>query len=97
MKETLSSLNFYRPPRPDDFIHQEILWTLSQSGVLDPGKVRVRVDRGVVRVQGEVFTPHQKRMVGACISEVPGVRHVENQIKILRVSRFRDDHSMHGF
>ena len=97
MKEMVSKLNFYRPPRPDDFIQQEVHWTLSQSGILGAGRVEVAVERGVVRLKGDVFTPHQKRIAGACVEEIPGVRHVENQLKIRRVSRFRDDHSMHGF
>lgn len=97
MKETNQTINFYRAPRPDDFIHQEVKWTIGQSSIIDPASIRVHVDRGVVRLQGEVFTPHQKRLVGACVQEVPGVRHVENQLKIIRVSRFRDGHSMHGF
>lgn len=93
----VSKLEFYRPPRPDEFIAQEVHWTLSQSGLLGMGNVSVAVERGVVRLQGEVFTPHQKRLVGACVNEIPGVRHLENQLKIHRVSRFRDGHSMHGF
>jgi osmotically-inducible protein OsmY len=97
MKEAVNVLNFYRPPRPDDFIHQEIIWSLGQSGILDPGKVKINVERGVVKLVGEVYTPQQKRLVGACVQDIPGVRHVENQLKILRISRFRDDHSMHGF
>lgn len=97
MKELVRELNFYRPPRPDDFVCQEVLWNLGQSGILDPRRLEVSVERGVVKITGEVFTPHQKRLVGACAEEVPGVRHVENQLKIRRIARFRDDHSMHGF
>lgn len=97
MKEEVRAFNFYRPPRPDDFIHEEVMWSLGQSGILDPSTLQVSVHRGVVKILGEVFTPQQKRLVGECAQEVPGVRHVENQIKILRISRYRDDHSMHGF
>jgi hypothetical protein len=31
------------------------------------------------------------------VGKIPGIIHVENQLKIKRVSRFNDDHSMHGF
>lgn len=88
---------FYRPPRPDDFILQEALWSIGHVCAVDPRFLDVQVKRGALILHGEVSTPRQKRLISECVQDIPGVKHVENQIKIMRVSRFTDEHSMHGF
>lgn len=92
-----SHSSVYRPPRPDDFILQEVKWNLSQNGEVDARFLDITVRQGVVKLRGEVATPHQKKVALEAVRDIPGVKHVENQLKIMRVARFTDDHSMHGF
>lgn len=47
-------------------------------------------------LEGEVSGRHAKRLMGDLIEEIPEVHHVENKIKIHRISRFTD-HSLQGF
>lgn len=90
----------YSPPhirRPDEFLEQEAIWNLTQNGAVDGRYLQVKVRDGILVLTGEVSSRPQKMIAQACVEQVSGVVHVENQLKIKRVSRFRDDHSMHGF
>ena len=75
---------------------EEILRKLLLNGEVDAHNFEVEVDDGVVKVEGEVSGRHAKKVVDHCLSEIEGIRHVENKLKIRRVSRFSDN-SMHGF
>lgn len=83
--------------RPDEFIQQEVAWYLTQNGYLDGRDFTITVDQGVVTIEGEVPTKTQKKMALECIQHISGIIHIENRLKIKRVSRFSDGHSMHGF
>lgn len=87
----------HHPPRADQFIRQEAIWNLTQNGCIDGRYLEVEVDRGVLVLKGEVATRSLKRLAQECVGHIPGIVHVENRLRIKRVSRFSDDHSMHGF
>ena len=75
---------------------EEIFLKLLLNGEVDAHNFEVQVEDGVVVVEGDVSGRHAKRVIDQCLAEVEGVRHVENKLKIRRVSRFSDN-SMHGF
>lgn len=66
------------------------------NGEVDAHNFEVNIEDGVVKVEGDVSGRHAKKVISECLSGVEGIRHVENKLKIRRVSRFSDN-SMHGF
>jgi len=74
----------------------EIIQRLLQNGEVDAHNFDVEVEDGIVKLEGDVSGRHAKKVIEKCLSEVEGIRHVENKLKIRRVSRFSDN-SMHGF
>ncbi len=80
----------------DKVLEVEIRKKLLLNGEVDTHNFTIEVDEGVVRLEGEVSGRHAKRVVQDCLSEVEGIRHIENKLKIPRISRFSDN-SMHGF
>jgi osmotically-inducible protein OsmY len=69
---------------------------LLSNGEVDTHNFAIEVDEGVVKLEGDVSGRHAKRVIDECLSKMEGIRHVENRLKIRRVSRFSDN-SMHGF
>lgn len=82
--------------RSDQLLRSEVEERLLSCGDVDTHNFEISVDTGVVRLEGEVPGRHQKKVVSECLADVPGVKNVENRLKIRRVSRFSDN-SMHGF
>lgn len=67
--------------RGDELIKQEIeSRVLERTMLLSPGKVRVRVDDGVVRLEGQVDQPSEVSLLARLIAEVDGVVTVENKV-----------------
>lgn len=83
--------------RSDHLIQQDIVWNLTQNGLIDGRHLEVSVSEGRAVIRGEVPTRTLKKMVVRCLQGIVGIIHIENQLKIKRVSRFSDGHSMHGF
>lgn len=75
---------------------EQIFEKLLMNGEVDTHNFEIDVENGVVTVEGDVSGRHAKRVVDHCLSEVEGIRHVENKLKVRRISRFSDN-SMHGF
>jgi hyperosmotically inducible protein len=48
--------------------------------------VGVGVDRGLVRIEGSVLQPYRKDDIESIIAQVPGVRGIENNLTVQRVS-----------
>lgn len=69
---------------------------LLYNGEVDSHNFEIEVERGVVKVEGEVPSRHAKKVVDECLKTVSGIRHVENKLKIRRVAHFSDN-SSHGF
>jgi hyperosmotically inducible protein len=53
--------------------------------------VKAVVTDGVVTLEGRVTMPFKKNDLGKRVAKVPGVKHVENRIGVLPVSRFDDE------
>ncbi len=75
---------------------EKVLERLLLNGEVDAHNFEVNVEDGVVKVEGDVSGRHAKKVIEQCLSDIEGIRHVENKLKIRRVSRFSDN-SMHGF
>ncbi|MFL5784189.1 MAG: BON domain-containing protein [Bacteriovoracaceae bacterium] len=80
----------------DDIIRDQILRILLVNGEFDAHNVEVDVEDGVVTIEGDVSGRHAKRVTEKCLSEVDGIKTIENRLKVRRISRFSDN-SMHGF
>ena len=96
-QELVTSVTLRNIPRPDEFISQDVIWNLTQNGEFDGRNIEVMVSQGRVVLKGEASTRHAKKLALHCVKDIRGIVHIENQIKIRRVSRFSDGHSMHGF
>lgn len=96
-QEPIITKPFRNIPRPDDFICKDVIWNLTQNGEFDGRNIDVMVFQGRVILKGEVASRHAKKLALQCVKDIRGIVHIENQIKIRRVSRFSDGHSMHGF
>lgn len=70
------------PKRSDQNIDDEVRRHLTQHGHLDASKVDVNVKNGVVTLTGTVDTRQDKRTAEQVADSVPGVKDVENQLKI---------------
>lgn len=82
--------------KTDESIKHEIRERLLSVSEVDSHNFNIEVDHGVVKIQGEVSGRHAKRLTEACVTGVEGIRNIENQLKIRRITRFTDN-SMHGF
>ena len=75
---------------------EEIYQKLLQNGEVDAHNFKIDIEEGVLKVEGDVSGRHAKKVIDHCLSDLEGIRHVENKLKIRRISRFSDN-SMHGF
>jgi osmotically-inducible protein OsmY len=82
--------------KSDEVLRAEIVGKLLVNGEVDTHNFEIDVDDGVVKISGDVSGRHAKRVTEKCLSEVTGIRNVENRLKVRRISRFTDN-SMHGF
>jgi hyperosmotically inducible protein len=78
--------------RKDDEVFKDISETVlayPQFTIFDD--VSAVIEDGVVILQGKVTMPFKKQDIGRRIARVPGVKHVDNRIGVLPVSRFDED------
>lgn len=68
--------------RNDEEIRAEILQSIESDAWLDPSKIDVRVDHGVVILSGNVDTALGKRSAGDDAWDAPGVVDVHNNLLI---------------
>lgn len=83
--------------RPDNFVRQDILWTLTQNGIIDGRYIEVSVTNGIVSLEGYVALKSEKKKIENLLESIEGIVNLENKLKVMRVSRYTDGHSMHGF
>ncbi len=90
----------YLTVNPDDDVEDQVLEQRIESAIaLNPYLVTwdgtVTAENGIVRLEGVVNTPIQKRRVEGVVSRVMGVRHINNQIDVylqeMQDSMLRDD------
>ncbi len=80
----------------DKTLEEEVRKKLLSNGEVDTHNFDIAVEEGVVKLEGDVSGRHAKKVVDHCLEDIEGIRHVENKLKIRRISRFSDN-SMHGF
>jgi hypothetical protein len=73
--------------RTDEHILEEVNDRLTQHGQLDATDIEVRVQNGIVKLQGLVSDRHAKRMAEDTADSVLGVRDVQNHLRINRSTR----------
>ncbi len=71
---------------------QEVLKKLLMNGVVDTHNFDIEVDNGVVKLEGDVTGRHAKKVIDRCLEEMDGIRHVENKLKIRRVTRYSESY-----
>lgn len=80
----------------DPVLKDEVRRKLLANGEVDTHNFEIAVENGIVKLEGEVSGRHAKRVIAKCLEDVDGLRHLENKLKVRRISRFSDN-SMHGF
>jgi osmotically-inducible protein OsmY len=70
--------------RPDDRIHEDVCEVLTRHPGIDASEVDVRVNNGEVTLTGSVEDRQQKRLAEDAIENLPGVRDVNNQVRVKR-------------
>ncbi|MEM5275826.1 BON domain-containing protein [Cupriavidus taiwanensis] len=70
--------------RSDERILEDLCEQLSRSGRLDLNEVEVRVEQGVVTLEGSVPDRHQKYRIEDIADEVFGVRDLVNHLRVAR-------------
>jgi osmotically-inducible protein OsmY len=79
--------------RSDERIRDDVRAVLEQHPYARGDDIEMQVEEGVVVLSGTVRDRRTKKTVQEAIEELPGVRDVENQI---RVSQGRLDESLDG-
>lgn len=73
------------PPRrqpPDDALHEAVVEALAQDGRLEGETFEITVRGGTVQLNGTVTGEYIRGLVDTCISTVPGVLVVKNQLLV---------------
>ncbi|SOZ10705.1 BON domain-containing protein [Cupriavidus taiwanensis] len=70
--------------RSDERILEDLCEQLTRSGRLDLNEVEVRVEQGVVTLEGSVPDRHQKYRIEDIADEVFGVRDLVNHLRVAR-------------
>jgi hypothetical protein len=68
--------------RSDDRIREDISDRLEQHGEIDASEIEVRVSKGEVTLEGTVEDRWMKRMAEDLVEDTPGVKQVNNRIRI---------------
>ncbi len=68
--------------RSDDRIRDDINDRLSDDWQIDASNIEVKVDKGEVTLTGEVSARQAKRRAEDVAEEIPGVRHVQNNLRV---------------
>ncbi|MCO4891526.1 BON domain-containing protein [Cupriavidus sp. WGtm5] len=81
--------------RSDERILEDLCEQLTRSGRLDLNEVEVRVEQGVVTLEGSVPDRHQKYRIEDIADEVFGVRDLVNHLHVARPAA-AEGHPGHG-
>jgi hyperosmotically inducible protein len=87
MGTTLLATTNPRPRTLEEQVRHEILM-VPYIGVFD--NLSYKVDNGVVTLSGQVTQPVRRLDVERAVKSIPGVTAVNDQIEVLRLSRFDD-------
>jgi osmotically-inducible protein OsmY len=68
--------------RSDERIREDVCERLTYDWSVDASDVEVNVSKGEVTLSGTVESRHSKRRAEDIVDEVPGVRHVQNNLRV---------------
>jgi len=68
--------------RSDDRIREDVSDHLSDDWMIDASGIEVKVESGEVTLSGEVDSRQTKRRAEDCIEHLPGVKHVQNNLRV---------------
>lgn len=69
----------------DDAIEEEIATKLSDSGRWDDNQIELSVADGVVTIEGEVETEHERRLINQVVLRTAGVKRAVNRLELIGV------------
>lgn len=70
--------------RSDERIHEDVCERLTMHGQIDATNIDVKVNNGEVTLSGSVDNRQAKRLAEDAIEDVPGVRDINNQLRVTR-------------
>lgn len=73
--------------RSDDLIREDVVDRLTQDGRIDARNIDVQVESGAVRLNGTVNSRQEKYLADDDAWLAPGVRDVQNKIKVLKANK----------
>jgi hypothetical protein len=73
--------------RSDDRIYEEVCETLMRSYEVNASEIGVKVDNGIVTLEGKVSSRDEKRAAEMEVEDLPGVLDIRNELKIDRNAR----------
>lgn len=73
--------------RSDDEIRSEILRSLELDSWVNEQDISVQVSDGVVTLEGQVDVMNEKRAAGDDAWETPGVKDVDNNLRVSKMER----------
>lgn len=85
-----------RYPRSDARIRDDIAERLYYSSHLDAGEVSVEVRDGVATLEGETRSRSMKHDIEDLVAETPGVKDVENRIRVAAHGRAAASEALEG-
>jgi len=68
--------------RTDDRIREDVCERLTYDWSVDASDMEVNVSKGEVTLTGSVESRHSKRRAEDLVEDVPGVRHVQNNLRV---------------
>lgn len=68
--------------RNDDRIREEACDRLTAAGEVDASEIDVAVKDGEITLSGTVKTRQERRAAEDCVEDVPGARHVQNNLRV---------------
>lgn len=68
--------------RTDDRIYDEVCSALMDCPDIDASEIGVKVENGIVVLEGKVDSRHEKRLSETIIEDLPGVRDIRNELKL---------------
>jgi hypothetical protein len=75
--------------RSDERIREQVNEALSDDDQVDASEIEVTVKDGEVILRGTVPERHMKRLAEDCVERLPGVKDVQNQVRVLERQQSR--------
>lgn len=69
--------------RSDERVFEDVCEALTQQDAVDASDITVKVDAGMVTLDGSVATAHMKELAEEAIVDLPGVKSVRNMLRAM--------------